>query len=156
MKLISIVLAVILLSSYAIAQDEHPIDKLLAEWMIKSNGDTSKINDSLDKACGLWEAEMNKYYNLMLAQHSERIKEVKPAFKPAFKEAKIAFEEQQAGWLSYRDFVLKTRASEIRSGMEGLPTVKEYNLELVRTRALRFKAFAELEPIGKMNKRTKN
>jgi uncharacterized protein YecT (DUF1311 family) len=112
--------------SYTFAQDKHPIDKFEQEC-IEKNPTTAGMSNCTYEAEKKWDAEMNKYYKLLMEILDE--------------DGKKKLKESQLAWIKFRDAefeVIKNIYPEdasifinIRSA-DAMGVVKERALQLKR------------------------
>jgi len=108
-------------------QVEHPIDKRLSEC-IKKNSTTAGMNSCTDEACKQWDAELNKYYKLLMGVLS--------------KEQKQQLKDSQLVWLKYRDLETKFRTDALlnRQGTIYSNLAAAEVMDIVKKRALELKS----------------
>jgi len=113
----------------SIPQNKHPIDKTLGECMDNSKCITLKMNDCLAEAYKKWEAEIDKYYKLLM--------DTLPGG------AGITLEKSQSAWMNFRD--LESGAiPDIYIGIIGSfrgPTFLEHKMDILKARAEELKAY---------------
>lgn len=112
------------------AQDIHPIDKQLTEWLaVDSNQNTTSMIILTDSAATLWDMEMNKYYKLLMKKLSN--------------EERKALKTTQKNWLVYRDGELDF-SYVLYGNMEGTMwriVRADRRLEIIKKRALELKVY---------------
>jgi len=126
-----LIVALLLLTTTAIAQDEHPVDKSLSECMAKTNSVTSEMVACLEKAYSQWGAEIDKYYNLLMGILPEK--------------SKIKLKKSQSAWIKFRDLEFEA-IPDIYAGIIGSfqrPTFLEHKVNILRARALQLKDYYE-------------
>lgn len=115
----------------AYAQDEHPIDKSLRVCIDKSKCITAEMVKCGEEAHTKWDAEINKYYKLLM--------DTLPG------EAKITLEKSQSAWINFRDLEFEA-IPDIYTGIIGSfrgPTFLEHKLDILKARAQELKTYYE-------------
>jgi len=109
-------------SGLIIAEGLQPIDESLQEcW--KDTGATSVMKDCLLEAYGKWEAEMNKYYNLLMQELNA--------------EAKKKLEQSQKAWLKFQKLEYEFIPTYFKDlGTYIGPTSMSDEVRVIRARAL--------------------
>jgi uncharacterized protein YecT (DUF1311 family) len=105
----------------------HLIDKRLGEC-IEKNSTTAGMNNCTDEACKQWDAELNKYYKLLMGVLS--------------KEQKQQLKDSQIAWLKYRDLETKFRTDILlsRQGTIYSNLAVSEAMDIVKQRALELKS----------------
>ena len=115
----------------AYAQDEHPIDKSLSACIDKSKCITAEMVKCGGEAYAKWDAEMNRYYNLLMVILN--------------KEAKKQLRQSQKAWLKFRDLEFKFIPNYyLDIGSYQRPTTWSHKVDIVRARALELQAYYEV------------
>jgi len=126
------VLFFLLLTAKSFSQEnKNPIDVYL-DTCIEKNPSTMGILKCSDEAFKMWDAELNKYYKLLMNVLNES-------------DAKTLKESEQK-WIEFKDKEF-TNLEHIYSKMEGtmyIPMLAFSKLEIVRTRANQLKDYYEL------------
>jgi uncharacterized protein YecT (DUF1311 family) len=111
----------------ACAQEEHPIDSSLGDCLDKSNS-TAGMIECLKEAHDKWDAEMNRYYNLLMGILKE--------------EAKKQLRQSQKAWLRFRDLEFEFIPNYyLDIGSYQGPTTWSHKVDVVRARALELQAY---------------
>mgnify|MGYP001571247137 CR=1 FL=1 len=121
------VVTLVIFTSPLLAQDKHPIDRLEEECINKHLTTTGMANCTYD-AADKWDAEMNKYYKLLM--------------KILSKDDRIKLKQAQLTWLKYRDAERKV-LDEVYLGSPPtiLISIKAYEwCNMIKTRALQLKS----------------
>lgn len=114
------------------AQEEHPIDKYLEDEIAK-DWTTEGINTATSEAMEKWEAEMNKYYNKLLASSLSN-------------DSKEMLKSAQAEWAKYRDLEFKNIdniVGQLHGAVYATKAIANKN-GIVKARALKLKEYYEL------------
>ncbi len=108
---------------------KNPIEKSLEECMDRSKCVTLEMKNCLTAANQQWEAEIDKYYKLLM--------NALPG------ESRLALEKSQAAWVKFKDLEFETIPS-IYAGIPGSyqgPTFREHEMDILKARALSLKAY---------------
>jgi len=105
------------------AQDKHPIDKFEEECMNKDST-TAGMNNCMMEAYKQWDAELNKYYKLLMGILSQ--------------EEKQQLKDAQIVWLKYRDLETKFRMDTFLNNQGTMYSnmAMSEKLDIVKQRAL--------------------
>jgi uncharacterized protein YecT (DUF1311 family) len=109
------------------AQDKYPIDKF-EEECINNNSTTTGMNNCIEESCKQWDAELNKYYKLLMGILS--------------KEEKQELKDSQVSWLKYRDLETKFRMNTFLNNQGTMYSnmAMSEKLSIVKQRALELKS----------------
>jgi uncharacterized protein YecT (DUF1311 family) len=125
-------LFVLLISAKSFSQEnKNPIDIYL-DTCIEKNPSTMGILKCTDEAYKMWDAELNKYYKLLMSFLNES-------------DAKV-LKESELKWIEFKDKEFEN-LEHIYSKMEGtmyIPMHAFSKLEIIRTRANQLKDYYEL------------
>jgi uncharacterized protein YecT (DUF1311 family) len=131
MKNCFILLPVVLLISYSslYSQDrKHTIDSELDEC-IELNSHTHGTVECIEKAIEKWDAELNKYYKLLMNELDE--------------ESAKALKSAELEWISYKDKEMQS-IEGIFSKLDGtmyIPMKYYSKMDIIKTRALQLKDY---------------
>jgi len=132
--LISILLLLFLHGGFA--QDEHPIDKILEECIDNSKCITSEMVRCGEEASVSWEAEMDKYYNLLLDILDEDDKE--------------KLKQSQSAWMRFKEIEFEFIPCHYTDpGSYQGPTTTRYKMNIIETRALQLQGYYEQAKKGR-------
>jgi uncharacterized protein YecT (DUF1311 family) len=126
-----IVIVILFISTVCFAQVKHPIDKFEEDEIAKDSTTAGMANASV-KAREKWDAEMNKYYKLLMSILDKKSKEI--------------LKTSQKAWVEYRDKEFKN-IQNIYTQLQGtmyIPMESQDKTEIVKSRALELKAYYEL------------
>jgi len=119
-----------LLATFVFAQDEHLIDKSLGECLDNSKSITAETTRCLEETYTKWEAELDKYYNLLMGVLD--------------KESKERLRKSQAAWVKFRDLEFEFIPYYFQDiGSYQGPTMRGNKVDIIRDRALRLQAYYE-------------
>ena len=126
------VLLPILILSFLItsvlAQDVHLIDKGLKECIDKSKSITSEMKKCGEEAYAKWEAELDKYYNLLMGVLDE--------------ESKEKLRQSQAAWIKFRDLEFEFIPYHFQDiGSYQGPTMLGDKVNIIKDRALQLQVY---------------
>jgi len=123
-------LVVVLISTLTLpAQGEHPIDKFESDCLSQEGNDTTAgIANCNYEAQKKWDAELNKYYKLLMGILD--------------KDAKSELKESQLAWIKFRNAEFKN-IENIYNQMATLyiPVRAADKMRIVKERALRLKSY---------------
>jgi len=110
-----------------VVDSEHPIDAALSEcW--KDTGVTAELVDCLKEAYAKWEAEMDKYYVLLIGVLD--------------KDSKKRLERSQKAWIKFRDSSFEFIPLYFQDiGSYQRPTIWCDKVRIIRVRALDLKRY---------------
>ena len=112
-------------------ETKHPIDLYLDSCMEKDMS-TAGIVKCMEEATKMWDAELNKYFKLLIKELDE--------------ESVYILKSAETEWLVFRDKEFQN-IDNIYSKLKGtmfIPMKYDTKLEIVRTRALRIKDYYEI------------
>lgn len=127
----AVLLIILFTSTVCFAQEKHPIDKYLESEIAKDSTTAGMANASV-KAREKWDAEMNKYYNLLMSISDEK--------------SKMILRTAQRAWIDYRDKEFKN-IDNIFGQLQGtmyIPMASQSKTEIVKRRAMDLKEYYEL------------
>ena len=127
-KMLILIIMMMLISGIAHAEEKHPIDKRLEDCMNKSKSVTSEMEKCLEAALEEWEAEISKYYRLLMDKLDE--------------EPKKQLKESQMAWLRFKNaefefipFYFQDFGSYIG------PYARSHKIDIVKSRALQLRTY---------------
>lgn len=112
-------------------ETKHPIDLYLDSCMEKDMS-TAGIVKCMEEATKMWDAELNKYFKLLIKELDE--------------ESVYILKSAETEWLVFRDKEFQN-IDNIYSKLKGtmfIPMKYDTRLDIVRTRALRIKDYYEI------------
>lgn len=113
------------------AEDEHPI-VIKMNTCIDNNPSTGGVSGCIDTAYKEWDAELNKYYQLIKGTVN-------------FKQ-RLALRDAELAWIAYRDkeFILIDMLYEGKEGSMFAPMQAYDKMDVVRKRALELEDYYKL------------
>jgi uncharacterized protein YecT (DUF1311 family) len=112
----------------AYAQEKHPIEVSLDNCLDKFNSATAGMVECLREAHDKWDAEMNRYYNLLMGILKE--------------EAKKQLRQSQKAWLRFRGLEFEFIPNYyLDIGSYQGPTTWGHKVDVVCARALELQAY---------------
>ena len=125
---LAVLLVMLFVSTVCFAQVKHPIDKFEEDEIAKDSTTAGMANASV-KAREKWDAEMNKYYKLLMGILDEKSKEI--------------LRTSQRAWIEYRDKEFKN-IQNIYTQLQGtmyIPMESQDKTEIVKSRAKKLEYF---------------
>lgn len=118
------------------ADEQHSIDKELTSCIDKSNCVTTEMVKCGEEAYKKWDAELNKYYGLLMKRLGD--------------DAKKKLKESQIAWLKFRDLEFDFIPQYFTDpGSYQGPAIAENKMDIVKARTLELKAYYDTIMAGK-------